>query len=256
MVVNHAGARTRPTARRTARRSRVWCLMLGGRAPRPEREPYTREAMADKVDKPKKQKSKAKQDEKGVLAALPSSGRSGSAGVAASRRPGAEDDRDDGGVQGARRGDTTAKPAAKKRAAKPRAAAARKTAPAKPRATATRRKAAAAADVRADPGRGDGRRRGRRARRRRDPARARGRTDPRPRPVSEGAPGIGTAGYRDGRTAESGRPSGADARGDRRAGRRRGRPARPHDRLASAQARGQPAAAAVAGSPFRGCRAT
>ena len=34
----------------------VLCLMLGGRAPRPDREPYTREAMADKVDKPKKQK--------------------------------------------------------------------------------------------------------------------------------------------------------------------------------------------------------
>ena len=46
--------------------------MLGGRAPRPEWEPYTREAMADKVDKPKKQKAKAKQDDKGVLAALPS----------------------------------------------------------------------------------------------------------------------------------------------------------------------------------------
>ena len=42
--------------------------MLGGRAPRPEREPYTREAMADKVDKPKKQKAKAKQELQRALA--------------------------------------------------------------------------------------------------------------------------------------------------------------------------------------------
>ena len=227
--------------------------MLGGRAPRPEREPYTREAMADKVDKPKKQKSKAKQGEKGVLAALPSQrperigGRRGTSAPAPKTTATTETQ----AAKAARR-----KPAAKKR---PRSRA--------PRAKAARdrcqvgRKAARdrdapqgrrPADLRADPGRGDGRRRGRRARRRRDPARARGAHLPAPAPGQRGR-----ARHRDRRRprrrirrvrpAQRRRP-----RVDRRAGRRRGRPARPHDRLGSAQARRQPAAAAVAAIPRSG----
>jgi hypothetical protein len=159
--------------------------------------------MADKVDKPKKQKAKTKQDDKGVLAALPSTrperigsrrgapGPKSTATTAASR---------------AAKSTATAKPAAKQpaaaAAAKPKAAAKPRTSPAaktaaKPRATATRRKAAAprtfepteAAEAAAGA--------------------ADAPTYPRPRPVSEGAPGIGT-GYRDEPAAESGRPSGVD----------------------------------------------
>src|SRR5215208_8388659 len=72
LVVNRAGTRNRPTAAGRRGELEFLCLKLGGRAPRPNREPYTRRRMADKVEKPKKSKSKPKKDEKGVLAALPS----------------------------------------------------------------------------------------------------------------------------------------------------------------------------------------
>jgi hypothetical protein len=165
--------------------------------------------MADKVDKPKKQKSKAKQDDKGVLAALPSTrperigsrrsapGPKTTATTAASR---------------AAKSTATANPAAKQpaaAAAKPKPAAAKK-----PRATATRRKAAAprtfepteAAEAAA--GAADERAAGAVPLSETPPVQDEP-TYPRPRPVREGAPGIGT-GYRDEPASESGRPSGVE----------------------------------------------
>jgi hypothetical protein len=144
--------------------------------------------MADKVAKPKKSKSKAKKDEKGVLAALPST------------RPERIGSRRD------------AKPAVSAAVGKP--ASAKPAKPAKPatakkkpaRVTAARRKAAAprtfepteAAEAAA--GAAD--------------ARAAGVTaaaPPRPRAVREGAPGMGTTSPdRDQPSEESGRPSGVE----------------------------------------------
>jgi hypothetical protein len=140
--------------------------------------------MADKVAKPKKSKSKAKKDEKGVLAALPST-RPERIGSRRAAQP---------AVSAAVGKPTSAKPA------KPPAA---KRKPA--RATAARRKAAAprtfepteAAEAAA--GAAD--------------ARAAGVTaaQPRPRAVREGAPGMGTTSPdRDQPSEESGRPSGVE----------------------------------------------
>jgi hypothetical protein len=156
--------------------------------------------MADKVDKPKK-KAKQKKDEKGVLAALPSTRpeRIGGRRAAAASQPAPN---------------ATAAPTASKAAAKPatkRPAAAKKTS--SPRATAARRKAAAprtfeptqAAEAAA--GSADERAAG--AVPLSETPREE-RSYPRPRPVSEGAPGIGTAGYRDQPSDESGRPSGVE----------------------------------------------
>jgi hypothetical protein len=171
--------------------------------------------MADKVAKPKKSKTKAKQGEQGVLAALPSTRperigtrRTGAAVSAATSTESAA-------------AQTAPKPAASKPAkaasskpaaggsSYPRAAKPAKKKPAKP--AATRRKAAAprtfepteAAEAAA--GRADERAAGVTA-------------EPRPRPVREGAPGMGTsppAAARDDapRGAESrerGRPSGVE----------------------------------------------
>jgi hypothetical protein len=149
--------------------------------------------MADKVEKPKKSRAKPKKDEKGVLAALPSTRpeRIGTRRAAAPKtfeKPAAAA--------------TPSKPAgAKKRAAK--------------RATATRRKAAAprtfepttAAESAA--GAADERAAGLAAPPRPAP-------EPRPRPVREGAPGMGTTSPDRGderseaQSAESGRPSGVE----------------------------------------------
>ena len=145
--------------------------------------------MADKVAKPKKSKSKAKKDEKGVLAALPST------------RP---------ERIGSRRG---AKPAASAAVAKPASAKPAKPAAAKRQAGPRDRRApqgGRAAHVRADRGR-----RGGVAADRRSHARAAGVTPqpraPRPRAVREGAPGMGTTSPdRDQPSAESGRPSGVE----------------------------------------------
>jgi hypothetical protein len=173
--------------------------------------------MADKVDKPKK-KAKQKKDEKGVLAALPSTRpeRIGGRRAAAASPPAPK---------------ATAAPTASKAAAKPatkRSAATKRSTAAKastskrpaaaektssPRATAARRKAAAprtfeptqAAEAAA--GAADERAAG--AVPLSETPREE-RSYPRPRPVSEGAPGIGTAGYRDQPSDESRRPSGVE----------------------------------------------
>jgi hypothetical protein len=140
--------------------------------------------MADKVEKPKKSKAKPKKDEKGVLAALPTTRleRIGTRRTAAA---------------------STAKPAAAKTSSAPKPATAKKKSSSRP--TAARRKAAAprtfepteaaesaagAADERA----------------------AGATTEPRPRAVREGAPGMGTTSpdRGDAEAAESGRPSGVE----------------------------------------------
>ena len=175
--------------------------------------------MADKAEKPKKQKAKPKQDEQGVLAALPATrperiGSRRAAAKPAAAKPKAAVKTTPAAAKpnaaakpartAAKASPAIAKPA---RAAKPKAAAkpartARK--PAAPRATATRRKAAAprtfeptqaaeaaagAADERA----------ARAAPLGETPARPRDAetTYPRPQAVREGAPGIGTTGYRE-----------------------------------------------------------
>jgi len=135
--------------------------------------------MADKVDKPKK-KAKAKKDEKGVLAALPSTRpeRIGGRRSAAASRP-------------APKTTAAAKPATKRSAATKTAA--------KSSTTATRSatgKRPATAKKTSSP--------------RATAAPREERSYPRPRPVSEGAPGIGTAGSRDQPSDESGRPSGVE----------------------------------------------
>jgi hypothetical protein len=127
--------------------------------------------MADKVDKPKK-KAKSKKDEKGVLAALPST------------RP-----ERIGTRRAAPAPKTTTATAASKAAARPsatRTAAAKRSTTAK---TSTAPKVSAAPKAATVP---------------KPPTAAR------PRPVREGAPGIGTAGSRDQPSPESGRPSGTE----------------------------------------------
>jgi len=178
----------------------VLCLMLGGRAPRPDREPYTREVMADKGDKPKAKKVKAKKDDKGVLAALPATRpeRIGTRRAATAPKSTAATSASKAAAKGTA---PKRKPAARKAAAKPRAT-----------ATAARRKAAAprtfeptqAAETAA--GAADERAAGAipRAETRTEPP-----TYPRPQSVRAGAPGIGTTGYRE-QPSESGRPSGTD----------------------------------------------
>jgi hypothetical protein len=151
--------------------------------------------MADKVDKPNK-KAKGKKDEKGVLAALPST------------RP---------ERIGGRRAASDA-PAPKAGTSRAKTAARAKTAKASstPRATAARRKAAAPRTFEptqaAEAAAGGAEERTAGAiplseTPRRQPGQG---SYPRPRPVSEGAPGIGTAGYRDRPDEESGRPSGVE----------------------------------------------
>jgi hypothetical protein len=177
--------------------------------------------MADKVDKPKK-KTKQKKDEKGVLAALPSTRpeRIGGRRAAAASSPGPKTTAPTAASKAA------SKPAAKRSAAAKTSAAATRPSTAKranaaakktskPRATAARRKAAAprtfeptqaaesaagAADERAAGAIPLGE----------TPRRPEERSYPRPRPVSEGARGIGTGGYRDQPSQDSGRPSGVE----------------------------------------------
>ena len=180
------------------------CLELGGRAPRPDREPYTRKGMADKADKAKKAKpakAKPKQGDKGVLASLSSTRpeRIGSRRASAPKtfeRPAAAATASRSSAAQPK----TAKPAAKKRPA---------------RATATRRKAAAprtfepteAAESAA--GAADERAAGVRAAATTPPPTTLGR-EPRPRPVREGAPGMGTIGDREQPSPEHGRPTGTE----------------------------------------------
>jgi hypothetical protein len=171
--------------------------------------------MADKAAKPKKSKSKAKKDEKGVLAALPSTRperigtrRTGTPVASATKTASTA-------AKTAKPAATTssAKPAATTTSAKPAASAKRKAAS---RPTAARRKAAAprtfepteAAEAAA--GAADERAAGVTAER---PAAAmRATTQPRPRPVREGAPGMGTtsADREQPPSPESGRPSGVE----------------------------------------------
>lgn len=157
--------------------------MLGGRAPRPDREPYTRWGMADKVDKPKK-KAKSKKDEKGVLAALPSTRpeRIGTRRAA----PAPKTTTATAASQAAARPSAT-RTAAAKRSTTPKTSTAPKVSAAPKAASAP--KAATVPKVAAAP---------------KPPTAAR------PRPVREGAPGIGTAGSRDQPSPESGRPSGTE----------------------------------------------
>ena len=163
--------------------------------------------MADKVDKPKK-KAKSKKDDKGVLAALPST------------RP-----ERIGTRRAAPAPKTTSATAASKAAAKPspekRATSAKRAKPKKaaaaaaPRATATRPKAAAprtfepTAAAESAAGAADERAAGAVPPPETPPQPATARSSPRPRPVSEGAPGIGTGGSHD-QSPESGRPSGGE----------------------------------------------
>jgi hypothetical protein len=133
--------------------------------------------MADKVDKPKK-KAKSKKDEKGVLAALPSTRpeRIGTRRAA----PAPKTTTATAASQAAARPSAT-RTAAAKRSTTPKTSTAPKVSAAPKAATAP--KAAAAP---------------------KPPTAAR------PRPVREGAPGIGTAGSRDQPSPESGRPSGTE----------------------------------------------
>jgi len=163
--------------------------------------------MSDKAEKPKKSKAKPKKNQKGVLAALPSTRaerigtRRVSAPSASATPPAAK----------------PAKPAAAKPAAPAKKPAAKKPAASKParkaaspRVTATRRKAAAprtfeptqAAETAA--GAADEHAAAASSRR------AKPRSEHRPRAVRPGAPGMGTTGVREQPTSESGRPSGVD----------------------------------------------
>ena len=184
--------------------------------------------MADKVDKPKK-KAKPKKDEKGVLAALPSTrpDRIGGRRAAGSGAPAPKTTTATTASKAAAK-PTAAKPprpktaAAKRSAAAKASTAAKASARAKPsastrsRATAARPKAAAprtfeptrAAESAA--GAADERAAGAIPLSETPRKPPEDRSYPRPRPVSEGAPGIGTAGYRDQPSTESGRPSGVE----------------------------------------------
>jgi hypothetical protein len=160
--------------------------------------------MADKVDKPKK-KAKPKKDEKGVLAALPSTrperiGSHRATPAAAAAKPAATA----GGSTTSARPATGAKPTttAKRAATGKRKPAAKATSSAARTKPSAARAAAKPAAAKAKPSAAKAK-----------PATARPvreRTYPRPRPVSEGAPGIGTGGYRDQESSESGRPSGVE----------------------------------------------
>jgi len=183
--------------------------------------------MADKVDKPKKQKAKPKKDEKGVLAALPAT-RAERIGArrAAGKTPPAPKT-------------TTAKPAAKASATKPAARTSAAKAPAakasatKPAARTSAAKApaakASAAAKRPAASRAAAPPRKAAAPRTFEPTQAAeaaagavplGETPPRPhvvdasypRPqaVREGAPGMGTTGYREQPSSGGGRPGAAE----------------------------------------------
>jgi hypothetical protein len=162
--------------------------------------------MADKAEKPKKSKSKAKKEEQGVLAALPSTrpqriggGRRASA-PKTFKKPAAA-------ATGSRPKRSRSKPAAAKKpaaAARRQAAAPRTFEPtlaAESAAGADTERAAGAADARAGAAQPGPR-----------PA-----PEPRPRAVREGAPGIRTSGERgrgdertDAGSREHGRPSGVE----------------------------------------------
>jgi hypothetical protein len=164
--------------------------------------------MADKVEKPKKQKSKAKPDEKGVLAALPSTRpeRIGTRRATSAPAPKST------------AATAASKAAATKPSAKPAAKPPATKAAAKPRATASRRKAAAPRTFEPTPaaeaaaGAADERAAGAvpRAETRRQ----------RPQAVREGAPGMGTTTERpdpassapagEQASPEHGRPSGVE----------------------------------------------
>jgi hypothetical protein len=143
--------------------------------------------MADKVEKPKKSKAKAKKDEKGVLAALPSTRpeRIGTRRTAAKSTPAAT-------TPAAAK---TSAATASKSSSRPTAARRKAAAPRTFEPTEAAESAAGAADERAA---------GIKTRPR--PA------APRPRPVREGAPGIGTPSpdRSEAEAAETGRPSGVE----------------------------------------------
>src|SRR5829696_9008740 len=159
--------------------------------------------MADKVEKPKKSKPKAKKDEKGVLAALPSTrperigGRRASAPKTFEQPQAAQ-----AAARGAKKPSAAKSSTAKRSAAKPSAA---------PRATATRRKAAAPRTFEPTPaaeaaaGAADERAGGATAPRAAAGSRPRPAAEPRPRPVREGAPGMGMTGARERAQAPAGR---------------------------------------------------
>ena len=188
--------------------------------------------MADKVEKPKKSKAKPKKDEKGVLAALPSTrperigtrrasvpqsadapaGRAKGSPASAGAKPvaNATTTAKDQPAKPAAAKTAPAKPAAAKRST-PKAPATKAARPAKqgaaPRATAARRKAAAPRTFEPTPaaesaaGTADERAAA-------PPPRE---PEPRPRAVREGAPGMGTTGEREPQqSSEHGRPSGVE----------------------------------------------
>jgi len=165
--------------------------------------------MADKVEKPKKSKPKAKKDEKGVLAALPSTrperigGRRASAPKTFEQPQAAQ-----AAARGAKKPSAAKSSTAKRSAAKSSAAAKPSAAP---RATATRRKAAAPRTFEPTPaaeaaaGAADERAGGATAPRAAAGSRPRPAAEPRPRPVREGAPGMGMTGARERAQAPAGR---------------------------------------------------
>jgi hypothetical protein len=148
--------------------------------------------MADKVDKAKK-KAKPKKDEQGVLAALPSTRpeRIGTRRAAPAAKPAAAKSKPRSAAKSKPRSAAKSKPRSaaksKPRAATSTASTTASTA-ARPKAVAPRtfEPTEAAESAAATAG---------------------------PRPVSEGAPGIGTGGARDERSRESARPSGVELAG-------------------------------------------
>ena len=152
--------------------------------------------MADKVEKPKK-KAKPKKDEKGVLAALPST-RPERIGTRRST-PAAAAEANPAPAKRAKAKRAPAKAAARPAASRRKAAAPRTFEP-----TEAAEAAAGAADERAA---GAVPRTAKPSKPKAKPKPER--SYPRPRPVREGAPGIGTGGYRD-QPSESGRPTGVE----------------------------------------------
>jgi hypothetical protein len=156
--------------------------------------------MADKVEKAKK-KAKPKKDEKGVLAALPST-RPERIGTrrAAAAKPAATT--------------ATAKPATATRSTAPKTSTATRTTAAANSSTAAKTRSAATSPSAAKRSSTAAKQSSAAAETASTPL---SQTEPapseahaRPRPVSEGAPGIGAAGYRDQSSHESARPSGVE----------------------------------------------
>jgi hypothetical protein len=156
--------------------------------------------MADKVEKPKK-KAKPKKDEKGVLAALPSTRPERIGTRRAAAKPAATT--------------ATAKPATATRSTAPKTSTATRTAAASSSTAAKKSSTAAKQSSTAAAKPSTAAKQSSTAAETASTPLSQTRPAPseahaRPRPVSEGAPGIGAAGDRDQSSQESARPSGAE----------------------------------------------